>query len=566
MIEVDIVSFTYPGRSEAALQEIRFEIAPGECVLITGPTGCGKSTLLKCMNGMIPHASEGRLIGDVFVNNRNTRHAPLSMIAEMVGMVQQNPDDQIFSLVVEDEVGFGPENLCLPVEEIDRRIDEALFQVGMAEYRRHRVNALSGGQRQRVVIASILAMQPAVLLLDEPASQLDPKGAREILSVIARISAGFRRSLILVEHRIHEVAHLADRFIIMDHGRVVLDAKRQEVFHKHIDLFYQLGLRLPDTIDLFHRLNLDAMPLTTDDALTFLQEKLKPKKIYRLSSSSRVPVKTGTSGRPSAITMENLWFAYEERNWILKGIDLRIRQGEIIALLGNNGSGKSTLLLQMCGILKPGKGDVSIFGRKIKPKRPEDIVGEVSVVFQDPALMLCCDTVWKETAFGPGNMKIEQDQIEKRVREALTVMTIQDLVDQAPQSLSGGQRLRAAVASVLSMKPRILLLDEPTSGQDRRNIRRFMQHLKTLSNEGITSIFITHDMETALEFAHRMIILDGGTILADGKPADIFSDFDALAKTSLQPPQTVALSAGLGFPPSFCVADLADKIRSGGRP
>jgi len=566
MIDVDIASFTYPGQFKAALKDIRFRITPGECVLIAGPTGCGKSTLLKCLNGIIPHASEGTLAGTVHMNGSDTQTVPLARMAGMVGMVQQNPDDQIFSLVVEDEVGFGPENLCLPVAEIDRRIDTALSQVGMQPYRKHRVDALSGGQRQRIVIASILAMQPAVLLLDEPASQLDPKGAREILSVMARLSAESKRAMVLVEHRIHEVAHLANRFIIMDQGRIVLDADRQTVFQKHIDLFHHLGLRLPETVELFHRLDLDDQPLTTDDALTALRKNLKRKDEPRHAAPGRAAPDMKTGDRPPAITIDDLWFAYEGQNWTLKGVSLGISQGEIVALLGNNGSGKSTLLLQMCGILKPARGEVSIFGGCITHKKPESLVGDVAVVFQDPGLMLCCDTVEKETAFGPGNLNVAPAEIDKRVRETLTVMTLSDMAAKAPQSLSGGQRLRAAVASVLSMQPRIVLLDEPTSGQDRRNIKGFMEHLKTLSGEGITSVFITHDMETALEFAHRIIILDHGTILADGKPATIFADGDTIAQTSLKPPQTMALCAGLGLSPSFCVAELADRIRRGDGP
>ncbi|MEJ2660781.1 MAG: ATP-binding cassette domain-containing protein, partial [Desulfobacteraceae bacterium] len=224
--------------------------------MITGPTGCGKSTLLKCINGIIPHSSEGTMTGDVIVDGSNTKDVPLADMAKTVGLVQQNPDDQIFSLVVEDEVGFGPENLCLPAQEIEHRIALALEQVAMAEYQKKSVHALSGGQKQRVAIASMLAMQPAVLLLDEPASQLDPKGAREVLSVIAKINAEKKCTVVLVEHRIHEVAHLVDRIIVMDKGAVVLDADKNDVFKHHIDLFYRLGLRLPETIELFHRLKL----------------------------------------------------------------------------------------------------------------------------------------------------------------------------------------------------------------------------------------------------------------------------------------------------------------------
>jgi energy-coupling factor transport system ATP-binding protein len=503
------------------------------------------------------------MTGDVIVNGVNTKNVPLADLARKVGLVQQNPDDQIFSLVVEDEVGFGPENLCLPAEEIEQRIALALEQVAMAEYRKKSVHALSGGQKQRVAIASILAMQPAALLLDEPASQLDPKGAQEVLSVIAKINAETKCTIVLVEHRIHEVAHLVDRIIVMDKGAVVLDADKNDVFKNHIDLFYRLGLRLPETIELFHQLKLGGVPLTADDALDMLDKRMNSYNGPRTVAPSNRTAKRIKTNEAPAIEIDDVWFAYEERqNWIMKGVDLKIGPGEMVALLGNNGSGKSTLLLHMCGILKPGKGNVSLFGKSIGRMKPESLVGDVAVVFQDPGLMLFCDTVWKEVCFGPNNLKIEDKEIKRRAREALNVMTLEDLLPEPPQALSGGQRLRAAVASVLSMKPRILLLDEPTSGQDKRNITSFMEHLKNLSDNNITSVFITHDMETALKFADRIIILDNGRIIANGKPAALFADLDILNKTSLQTPQTFTLSTKLGLAPSFCVDDLAKTLKS----
>jgi energy-coupling factor transport system ATP-binding protein len=562
MIACKQLSFTYPGKTEPVLRNVHLEIDSGECVLITGPTGCGKSTLLKCINGIIPHASEGTMTGDVIVNGVNTKDAPLADLASKVGLVQQNPDDQIFSLVVEDEVGFGPENLCLPVEEIERRIALALEQVGMAGYRKKSVHALSGGQKQRVAIASMLAMRPAVLLLDEPASQLDPKGAQGVLSVISKINIKTKCTIVLVEHRIHEVARLVNRIIVMDKGAVVLDADRNDVFKNHIDLFSRLGLRLPETIDLFHRLKLGGMPLTADDALNMLDKQINAMAPGVPAPSNRTVVIIKNNDVP-AIELDQIWFSYEKRrNWIIKGMDLKIGQGEIVAVLGNNGSGKSTLLLHMCGILKPGKGHVSLFGKKIERMKPESLVGDVAVVFQDPGLMLFCDTVWKEVCFGPGNLKIERKEIEKRARKALNVMTLEDQSSEPPQALSGGQRLRAAVASVLSMNPRIILLDEPTSGQDKRNITSFMAHLQNLSDNNITSVFITHDMETAMRFADRIIILDSGRLIANGTPAALLDDVDILNKTSLQAPQTVTLSTKLGLAPSFCVDDLAKTLKS----
>lgn len=560
MIKVNNLTFNYPGKTAPALLNIDLEVSQGEFVLITGPTGCGKSTLLKCLNGIIPHESEGIMSGNVIIDGVNTDDASLPVLSRKVGMVQQNPDDQIFSLIVEDEVAFGPENLSLSIEKIEQRVALALKQVGMAEFRQKSVHTLSGGQKQRVAIAAILSMQPSVLLLDEPASQLDPLGTEEILSVITKINAEKKSTIVLVEHRIHEVVHLADRIIIMDKGTVILDAGKKEVFENHIDIFHKLGLRVPETIELFHQLKLSGVPLTEKEALHLLKKRVnsyksKDTKVIhdkKLRKEKKIPV----------LKTEDVWFAYEEENWILQGINLEIWQGELIALLGNNGSGKSTLLLHMCGILKPQRGNVKVLGRKTRHVKPESMVGDVAVVFQDPALMLFCDTVWKEVAFGPENLKIEREEIKKRVQEALNVMTVEDLTFEPPQALSGGQRLRAAVASVLSLEPRILLLDEPTSGQDKRNIVTFMNYLKELSGNNITCVFITHDMETALKFADRVMVLDNGSLIANGTPGALFENMDLFNKTSLKPPQALTLSTQLGLTPSFCVYDLAETLKA----
>lgn len=563
MITCQHLSFTYPGKTAPVLRDITLHIANGERVLITGPTGCGKSTLLKCINGIIPHASEGTMQGDVKVNGVNTKTSMPAELATHVGLVQQHPDDQIFSLVVEDEVGFGPENLCLPVEEIEQRVTQALEQVEMASYRKKSIHALSGGQKQRVAIASILAMQPGVLLLDEPASQLDPQGAQTVLSVISKINARTGASVVLVEHRIHEVVRMVDRIIVMDKGAVVLDADKNHAFENHLDLFYTLGLRIPETIELFHKLCLSGLPLTTRAALTMLDSQVcinknvKPAVLWEALAKKTEPCKE------TAIHLEKVWFAYgKEKEWILKGIDLSIGKGEIVAVLGNNGSGKSTLLMHMCGILKPGKGNVCLFGKNIRKSKPASLAEEVAVVFQDPSLMLFCDTVYEEVCFGPGNLKISQKQIEQRAVEALNVMTLEEQVSQPPQALSGGQRLRAAVASILSMKPKIVLFDEPTSGQDKSNIASFMAHLQTLSDQGVTTVFITHDTETALKFAHRIIIVDDGSIIANQTPDELLKSPDALSHTSFMPPQTLTLSTQLGLCPSCCVDDLANTLKS----
>ncbi|MCI5140510.1 MAG: ABC transporter ATP-binding protein [Candidatus Electrothrix sp. ATG1] len=566
MIKVDNLSFTYPGKAQPVLKDISFRVRAGEFVLITGPTGCGKTTLLKCLNGIIPHASEGSMQGTVQLNSTGTADTSLAALSRISGLVQQNPDDQIFSLIVEDEIAFGPENQELSPSVIRRRVDQALLDVGLPEYGQKNAQALSGGQKQRTAIASILAMQPEILLLDEPTSQLDPAGAQEVLAVISRLHKQSKQPIVLIEHRIHEVAHLADRIIIMDQGRIVADHSTEDHFQHNIKMFFDLGLRLPETVEILHHLGIkDKAVLCEDRTLEIIQKKFVP--TYPPPSSQTRSVQPSlpndnTDDVSAAIRVRNLSFAYEKEDWILRDIDLVIPKGELVALLGGNGSGKSTLLLQLCGILRPKGGSVEVFDKIVRPGKAASLVGEVGVVFQDPGLMLFCDSVQQEILFGPDNLGCSSQEAWQRAEEVLEAMGLRALVDEPPQSLSGGQRLRAAVASVLSMQPKILLLDEPTSGQDKLSIARFMLHLQKMSAEDVTTVFITHDMETALDCADRIIVLNKGGIAFNGPPSGIPEHPDLIDQASLNLPKSLSLSRRLDLPPAFCAAELARNIQS----
>lgn len=514
MIKIQNLSYKYPTRDDFALNNISLHIQKGEFVLLAGSTGCGKSTLLKCLNGIIPHESSGEFHGNVIVCGMNTKEHPIRILAQQVGLVFQNPDEQIFSTRVLDEVAFGPENLCFPKAEIQERVEWALEKVGMKEFMYESTSALSGGQKQRVAVASVLALKPGILVLDEPISQLDPRGAREVLGVVKRLSDE-GMTIILVEHRIHELAHWADRIIIMDGGEIVLDEPIGKAF-EHIDIFKKLGLRVPKSVELYYKSN--------------SQGKLPLKPIKSVVKKDRVSSENSGSfqkGR-KVIEVSDLWFSYEskksfdKKKWILKGINLDICEGEIIALMGNNGSGKSTLLHHFAGIFRPQKGDVTIMGMNTNKYNAYKLAGTVGIMFQNPSLMLTCDTVYDEIAFGPKNLKIAKEETERRVSDCLRAMELEALKEYHPQTLSGGQRLRCAASAILSMTPGIILLDEPTSGQDIYHIRKLMDLCRKLAGLGRTIIFITHDFEIAMEYASRIIIMKDGKIFADCKPEEIF--------------------------------------------
>jgi energy-coupling factor transport system ATP-binding protein len=591
MIEIKDLWYTYPGRSEPTLKGINLRVEKGEFVLLTGPTGCGKSTLLKTLNGIIPHESGGIFSGSVKIKGMETTESNQIEISKEVGLVFQNPDDQIFSTTVEDEVAFGPENLCFERKEIDRKVEEALKIVGMSGHRLASTNSLSGGQKQRICIASMLAMAPEVLAMDEPVSQMDPRGTHEVLNTVRELNRKLKTTILLVEHRLHELAPFVDRIVIMDEGKIVFDQPASKAFD-HLEVFYRLGLRIPEPVELCHSLGIKASPLSVSGALALLDTEDFKKNISVSQSSlnaeeSTVVIKNSSrkastennnsennnsennnsenngyenndckNNSGSIVSIQDLWSGYEKNKMVLKGINLEINKGERIAIMGTNGSGKSTLLLHLAAILKPDKGSVKVFEEDTRSKNPYSFAGKVGFVFQNPDLMLFCDSAEEEARFGP--VQLKYSNIEERVKNSLEAMSILPFRYDLPQALSRGQRLRTAVASVISINPELILLDEPTTGQDRMNIEQMMDFFK---NNNSTLIFCTHDIEVAMSYATRILVMNNGKIIADGKGKEVIKDTESLRKASLTQPPVVEIANHLGIN-AFSVKELVKTLTS----
>lgn len=564
IIEIKDLWYTYPGRLEPTLKGINLKIEEGEFVLLTGPTGCGKSTLLKTLNGIIPHESGGVFSGSIKIAGTETGDSNQMELSRRVGLVFQNPDDQIFSTIVEDEVAFGPENLCLEREEIDKKVGDALRMVGMSGHRLNSTNALSGGQKQRICIASMLAMMPEILAMDEPVSQMDPAGTQEILNTVRELNRKMNITILLVEHRLHELAPFADRVVIMDSGKIIFDQPASKAFD-HLEVFHRLGLRVPEPVELCHTLGIKASPFSAEETFPLLnkgdfKEKTKtylkrPEMKERANSMNcSDPISCSVQNTEPVISIRDLWSGYDKNRMVLKGINLEIHRGERVAVMGTNGSGKSTLLLNLAAMLKPYKGSVKVFGEDTKPKNPYSFAGRIGFVFQNPDLMLFCDSTEEEARFGPVQLKYKD--IEERTRTSLEAMSILDLKQDLPQSLSRGQRLRTAVASVLSIDPELILLDEPTTGQDRVNIEQMMDYFK---NKGSTLVFCTHDIEIAMLYATRILVMNEGQIIADGKGRDIIKNIDILRKASLTQPPVVEIANYLGID-AFSITELVETL------
>jgi len=550
---VENLTFRYPGRDGASLSGVNLSVQEGEFLLIGGSTGSGKSTLGRCLNGLIPAESAGTMKGRVLIGGKEAGCFSFGEMARRVGLVFQSPDDQIFSTMVEDEVAFGMENLCFDPAVMNKRIEEVLSAAGLPGLRKAASASLSGGQKQRLAVASVLAMQPKILVLDEPTSQLDPRGSRELLETLENLNKNYGVTIILIEHRIHQAARYAQRLVLLHEGRVVLDGKITEVF-RDIMPFREVGVRLPETVEIASALNLTERPLDVE-ALAGLISKRNGG--FLASSKRNAP--GDVRERPCLLRAENLSFGYEKERPVLKGFSMQAREGEPLAILGGNGAGKSTLLSLIAGLHRPWRGRLEVLGKDLSRRRGV-LSGEVALLLQNPDLMLIAPSVEEEIAFGPKNLGLSQEEVSRRVRSALGGFRIERFRKDDPLSLSRGERLRVAVAATVALKPKVLLLDEPTTGQDFVSIEAMMAHLFQ-EEPSSTLIFCTHDVATAARYARRIVLTAGGKVIAEGTPEVVFRDEDLLREASLEPPAVFKLSERLGLGPCLSVDEFVKRLR-----
>ncbi|MBE0523698.1 MAG: ATP-binding cassette domain-containing protein [Methanosarcinales archaeon] len=531
MISIQNLTYCYPNIEISALDNIDLEIHEGEFILLLGPSGCGKSTLIQCLNGIIPKVSGGELEGTIWVNGKDVSKHKVHQMSTEVGIVFQNPDAQLFGLTVEEDVAFGPENLGVEREEILKRVERSLQIAGIDGLRERFTFTLSGGEKQRTAIAGNLAMQPNILVLDEPTSDLDPRGTREVLETIRRLNRELSITIILIEHKLDEVIGLADRTIVMDKGRIILDGKTCDIFTQNLDLLNHIGLYPPHLIRLSEMLHVKPSYRAIFSHLNGIKDSfINPPDILHIPDNG------------PHVVFEDVRFSYQDGTEVLRGIDLTLRRGEFIAMIGPNGSGKTTLLSCLIGLIKPDKGRVMIDGQDIKNFGVAELAREVGYLFQNPDYQLFADTVWEEVAFGLKTRSMPAEEIDTKVASALDMMQLAEYRDRHPHSLSRGERQRLAVASILSLEPDILVLDEPTTGQDRGHLSKFLHKMKKLNHAGKTIILITHDMSIVAAYADRTVIMKEGNILIDDSTRQVFSRSDLLEQASIEPPMITKLS------------------------
>ncbi len=520
-LTVENLSFRYRDRETTAIRNISFSADPGEILLIAGASGCGKTTLIRCINGLIPRSYKGERSGSILLNGQETTGWSLAKISQTVGTVLQDPERQILGTKVLHEVAFGLENFGMPRPQIITRVDEALNYLNISYLRDRETFHLSGGEKQKVALAGVLAMQPSILLLDEPLASLDPASAYETLDMVRRLADG-GMTVLMIEHRIEDVLRIRpERVMFMSDGEVK----------------YLGPLKGVEKVVDYHEVKLPAK------VVLGLAAKDPAPPVLNILPGASATLNTSAAGqgveKEPLVRFENVTFGYEAETEVLHGIDLGIKRGDVIAVLGPNGSGKTTFVKHAIGLLKPKSGRVLVNGRDTREASVAQIANTLGYVFQSPSHMLFAPTVREELAFGPKNLKHPKDQIEKEVKEALEIVNLVDNENDPPLALSFGQQKRVSIAAILAMRSRILVMDEPTAGQDYKNYMSFMDVILQLPGfEAI--LFITHDVDLAVIYANRVIIVAGGCIVADGSPHDVLGDARRLEDCRLVPTSLLA--------------------------
>ena len=544
-----------------ALRGIDLDVFPGECLAIVGGNGSGKSTLARHLNALLIPTD-----GDVVVDGLDTRDAEAVWeVRQRVGMIFEQPDDQIVAAVVEEDVAFGCENLGLPSAEIRARVDAALRTVELEPLRRRPPHLLSGGQKQRVAIAGVLAMRPRCLVLDEATSMLDPHGQREVMGTALALCRDEGLTLVLITHAMEEAA-LANRIVVLAEGRVALAGTPAEVFASE-DALRALRLDAPEITRLGRRLAQAGLPLPPGlltveplvDAIAALRGVSRPAARRAAGPNGRGRRKGRRPGAP-ILRCDGVSHVYQRGTPLaaaaLQDVSLEIRAGEIVGLIGASGSGKSTLAQHLNGLLRPTRGrvyldDVDIHAREVDRRRVRQQIG---LLFQYPEHQLFEETVSQDVAFGPRNLGIDEDAIRERVTRALVHVGLDPAVfgPRSPFTLSNGEKRRAALAGLLAMEPRMLILDEPTAGLDPQGRREILDHVARLRDaRGLTILVITHSMDAVARLCERLIVMDRGRVVADGPIREVFADPDRLAALGLGLPQVTEcarLLRGRGLP------------------
>jgi energy-coupling factor transporter ATP-binding protein EcfA2 len=541
--QFDRVSYLYPQSKEPVLRDITLDVYRGEFLGVIGPTGAGKTTLCLCLNGIIPQFFGGRFFGKVTAAGYDTLEHPISTLAGHVGQVFEDPESQLITTSVENEIAFALENLSVPREEMRRRIAWSLDAVRLTGLEKKNPFELSSGQKQRLAIAAALAINPDLLVLDEPTSQLDPVGVKEVFSTVHELNKKFGMTIFMAGHAVEEMAEFADRIALISAGRLVTLGSPADVLSR-VEELEALSLRPPQVAATFfliqrRKIPVPAIPVSLKNGLSALNNL----KGHALLTPPTIREETPLpQPGPPLISVNNLHYIYPDGTEALRGVSLDIFKGDFILLAGQNGAGKSSLVRHFVNLLHPTSGTVKIEGREAQTFSVSTLARRIGFVAQNPDHQIFNTTVEEEVGFALKKLGVKTEEVEERTITNLRAMGLLDLRHSHPLSLPRGHRARLVIAAVLAMQPEIIIFDEPTTGQDFSGAHQILEITRQLHAEGKTILVITHHLYLMPGYARRVIIMGKGTILLDAPIRKAYHNVDLLNKTFLSPPQVVFLA------------------------
>lgn len=545
IISFENFGFQYTAQAEPTLFDINLQIRKGEKVLIAGPSGCGKSTIAHCINGLIPASYPGTSTGKLLVAGKLAVSQGLFGLSKTVGTVLQDADGQFIGLTVAEDIAFALENDCVPRDQMHKLVDQVADLVDVRQVLRHAPYEVSGGQKQRVSLAGVMVNQVDVLLFDEPLANLDPATGKQAIELIDEIQKRTGCAVIIIEHRLEDVLHRhVDRVVVMGEGRIRFDGSPDVLLCG--DLLQVSGIREPLYITA---LKYAGVAPTQEMHPAFLEG-------LTLSDGQREQVRNWFSHQPSPqeapeapviLEAKGIDFTYEGGHHALKGVDVTIRSGEMLSIVGTNGAGKSTFSKVICGFETPQMGTLTMGGKNLMELSIKERADKIGYVMQNPNQMISKTMIFDEVAFGLRNRNVSEDEIRPRVERVLRICGLYPFRNWPVSALSYGQKKRVTIASILVLEPEIIILDEPTAGQDFRHYTEIMDFLKSLNQRGITIVLITHDMHLMLEYTPRAVVFHDGRVICDTSAAQVLNSPDIVAKAHLKETSLYHLALGCGI-------------------
>ena len=559
VIEFKDFSFQYFSQAEPTLHDINLTIYEGEKVLLVGPSGSGKSTLGNCLNGLIPFAYKGEIKGSLKISGKETKDMNIFELSKKVGTVLQDADGQFIGLTVGEDVAFALENDCVEQEQMKAQVQKVAEIVDMGKLLKSSPFELSGGQKQRVSFAGVMVDDVDILLFDEPLANLDPATGKTAIDLIDRVWKNSRKTVVIVEHRLEDVLYRdVDRIIVVSDGRIAADMSPDELMSA--DILSKLGIREPLHVTAMKYAGIQVTPDMHAGRLATLDiEKVKePLLKWNLEQTKKEP----KAERPVILEAEHLSFQYTKKRKILQDVSFQIHEGEMVSIVGTNGAGKSTLAKVICGFVTEDEGRILYKGQDLKGQTIIERSHLIGFVMQNPNQMICKPMIYDEVALGLRIRGVAEEEIEPKVDKALQICGLAPFKKWPVSALSFGQKKRVTIASMLALDPKVLILDEPTAGQDYHHYTEIMEFLKKLNEEGVTIIMITHDMHLMLEYTPHAIVISDGKKIGDASAVEILTNEEIAGRANLKTTSLYDLAVKIGIEdPSVFVQNFIDYER-----